>query len=199
MWQSTDSGRTWNSVSVAPWQYRQRNQFVSDADNMLWMTGGSTNGDVWMSTDKGVTWANVQQLTQPASSQYLNIARYQQSQNACFFIRYSANSQSPGGYHKQLILYGGAPSNPSMQVAQQPAPSCVKTSYPTLLFGDVLFPQEQTSSWTDTSIVSAVPASQLPAVAYNSPTVLLTNRVQPDCGQSLALTPPWATITPPQP
>ena len=183
VWTSSNSGQTWTqaSSSPAPWQYRQRNQFVADADNYLYMTGGSTNGDVWMSTDKGATWAQVQQLTNSPTTPYANVARYQQSQNACFFIRYSANSQSPGNYHKQLILFGGAPSNAALQVAQQPAPSCVKTQFPTLVFGDILFAQEQQSSWTDSSSISAVPQSQLPTIAYNSPAVLLTSRVQPDC------------------
>jgi hypothetical protein len=179
VWSSTDAGSTWQPIAFAPWYIRQSAQFVADADNLLWFMGGNVaTGDIWMSTDKGFTWAFIQQMT--TSSVWPNVADYQSSQYSCLFTTYIPNALSPNGYHKQLVLYGGMNS---IQVSVQPASSCVQSITTNQVFADVMYPSELSAAWTPTSsgVTVGVPTSQLPTVAYNSPTVMLTNRVQPIC------------------
>lgn len=95
-------------------------------------------------------------------------------------LRYIANSNSPSGFHKQLILYGGGFA---IQVASRPAASCVQSTTANVLYGELLFPSEVSSAWTDTSgVVSGYSSTN---ISWNSPTVLLTTRTYPTCASDV--------------
>ena len=160
----------------------------------VYFTGGSTTGDLWFSPNSGVTWIDLNTVPYGAwgsqnrngfvaSSLYNNLNQYigiQGTAGNCMALRYIPNSNSPSGYHKQLILYGGGFA---IQVASRPAAACVQSTTANVLYGELMFPSEITSSWTDTSGVGYGYSSA--NISWNSPTVLLTTRNYPTCASDV--------------
>ena len=143
------------------------------------MAGGlQVSADVWMSSDFGVTWLLMPQ-TPATPGPYNNVMSYQGAQQNCMSLRYFSNANSPGGYHKQLTLYGSANY---ITVAQQSAPECVTQSSVNVLYGEILFASESSNSnFQDTSVVQA-PANTVPSLNLNGPSSLMPQRWYPDCG-----------------
>lgn len=160
----------------------------------VYFTGGSNTGDLWFSPDAGVTWIDLNTVPYGAwgsqnrngfvaSSLYNNLNQFigvQGSSGNCMALRYVANSNSPSGYHKQLILYGGGFA---IQVASRPAAACVQSTTVNVLYGELMFPSEITAAWTDTSGVGNVYSST--NISWNSPTVLLSTRNYPTCASDV--------------
>ena len=97
-------------------------------------------------------------------------------------VRYTANPNSPNGFHKSVVLYGGANT---IGVANSPSPSCVQQVAVNVLYAEVMFPSElANSAWTDTAM-PVVPSGVVPSVVFNSPTVLLTYRQYPTCAYNV--------------
>ena len=115
------------------------------------------------------------------SNVYLNLYQYTQitgTTGNCLALRYVANSASPNGFHKQLVLYGGANT---VGVANRPSNACVQQTFVNVLYNEIMFPSEyQNAQWTDTLLASPT-ASSAPSVAFNSPNALFTYRQYPTC------------------
>ena len=189
---STNLGATW-TTQAAPWSFRVHGMFVADADNYLYFTGGADDGQVWFSWNKGVSWVNVNTagnafgFNNPnnnnfvPSQYYMNVNQYvgvTAATGSCMALRYTANPASPNGYHKQLILYGGANV---LSTAIRPSASCVAQEANNVLYAEVMFPSELSNKgWTDTA-QPLPPANTVPSVAFNSPTSLMTYRNFPNC------------------
>ena len=194
LWASNNLGQQWSVLASVPWSYRQKASFVADADNYVFFTGGSSTGDVWFSWDAGRSWFNMNTagngirngfgnngaFVNPAAVYGANnLVQYIQVQGTtgnCMALRYSANSASPGGYHKQLVLYGGANT---IGVASRPSAACVQQQLVNVVYNEVMFPSEyQNQGWTDPTV--ATPAS-VPSVAFNAPNALFTYRQYSSC------------------
>ena len=192
---STNLGATWQVRSTAPWPVRLHSSFVADADNFVYFTGGSSSGDLYYSPDGGSTWIDLNTVPYGAwgsqnrngfvaSNIYANLNQYigiQGTSGNCMALRYVPNSNSPGGYHKQLVLYGGGFA---IQVASRPAPACVQSASANVLYGELMFPSEITSTWTDTSGVGNGYYGST-NISWNSPSVLLTTRNFPTCASDV--------------
>ena len=179
IYKSTDGGMTFTFVSTAPWTQRLRNNFVADFENNVFMSGGQGFlGDVWTSSDMGVTWTLMLQTPQ-SPGPYNNVFTYQGSQMNCMALRYFANSASPNQYHKQLVLFGGPNT---IVVAQQSAPECVARQAVNVVYGEIIYQSEYAagSSFMDTS-VAAPPANTVPTMNFNGPSSLMPNRLYPEC------------------
>ena len=157
---------------------------VLPCPDYLYMMGGtqSTYGDIWISTDFAVTWGFVTQVS--SSTVWPNTMTYQQAQQNCMALRYIANPNSPNGYHKQIVLFGGPADPPtgitSMVMSQQPASSCVRTISANVAYAEVMFPSELNNpQFTDT--MAAPAPSSLPTIAWNNPTALLSYRTYSTC------------------
>ena len=191
LWATTNLGQSWSVIAAVPWSYRQKADFVADADNYAYLTGGVSTGDVWYSWDGGRSWFNLntpgngfgfgnnQNAINP-SSIYRNLAQYiavQGSSGNCMALRYSKNAASPKGAHKQLVLYGGANT---ISVATRPAASCVQQQAVNVVYAELLFPSEYSNTaWTDPTVASA--PGTVPTVAFNSPNALFTYRQYSSC------------------
>ena len=183
VYKSMDGGMTFTFVSTAPWTQRLRNSFTADMENYVYMSGGQQSlGDIWVSTDFGITWALMLQ-TPSAPGPYQSIFTYQGSQMNCVALRYFSNSNSPGGYHKQLVMFGGPNT---ILVAQQSAPECVVRQAVNVVYGEIMFPQEYAagSSFTDTSVTQP-PANTVPSLNFNGPSSLMPNRLYPECASDV--------------
>ena len=179
VWSSSDGGATFRQLSIAPWSQRLRNIFVADMENNVYMAGGlQVSGDVWMSSDFGVTWLLMLQTpSQPGP--YSNVMSYQGAQQNCMSLRYFPNSNSPGGYHKQLTMYGSANY---ITVAQQSAPECVTQRSVNVLYGEIMTASEASNTnFVDTSVTQP-PANSVPSLNLNGPSSLMPQRWYPDCG-----------------
>ena len=158
----------------------------------VYFTGGADDGNLWYSWNKGSSWVNVNtagngygnnynNAALRPSSIYLNLFQYigiTSGTGNCMAMRYTANSASPNGYHKTVVLYGGANT---IGVASRPAASCVQQEAANVLYAEVMFPSElSNSAWTDTAL-PVTPANTVPSVVFNSPTVLMTYRQYPTC------------------
>ena len=184
IWKSTNAGVSWTLVRVAPWSARVRHSFVADMENMLYMMGAtqSTYGDIWLSTDFAVTWGLVQQIA--SSSVWPNTMTMQQAQQNCMALRYIANPNSPNGYHKQIVLFGGPADPPtgltSLVMSQQPAVSCTRTISANVAYAEVMFPSELSNPAFNDTTAAPAPAN-LPVIAWNNPTALLSYRIYSTC------------------
>ena len=179
VWKSTDGGATFIKLGTAPWTQRIRNLFVADMENNVYMAGGlQATGDVWTSSDFGTSWQLMLQTpTQPGP--YTNPMAYQGAQQNCMSLRYFANANSPGGFHKQLTMFGSANY---ITVGQQNAPECVTSMAVNVLYGEIMYASETSNSnFVDTSIVQP-PASTVPSLNLNGPSSLMPQRWYPDCG-----------------
>ena len=139
---STDLGTTWTVLAAQPWTYRSRNDMTADADNYVYATGGLADGSVYFSWNGGKAWTVLQQLS--SSSVWSNTVVYTSSHDNCQFISYTANANSPNGFHKTLIVYGGGTTTANVGVitVSTPSPNCTKTSDATVVFGELLLPCE---------------------------------------------------------
>ena len=160
----------------------------------VYFTGGSTTGDLYFSPDGGVSWIDLNTVPYGswgsqnrngfvASNLYNVLNQYigiQGTSGNCMALRYIPNTSSPSGYHKQLILYGGGFA---IQVASRPAASCVQSTTANVLYGELMFPNELSSTWTDTSGVGY--GYSTTNISWNSPTVLLTTRTYPTCASDV--------------
>ena len=191
---STNLGVSW-TTAAAPWSYRLHGMFVADADNWVYFTGGADDGQLWFSWNSGVTWTNLNTAQYQnrnnfnnnngnnfvPANYYYNLFNYlgvTAATGQCMAVRYTANSASPNGYHKTLVLYGGANV---LSVASLPSASCVLQEAVNVIYTEVMRPSElSNAAWTDTSL-TAVPANTVPSIAFNSPTVLMTYRQYPTC------------------
>ena len=183
IYKSLDGGVTWAYVTTAPWTQRLRQSFTADMENYVYMSGGQiTLGDIWVSTDFGANWALMLQ-TPSAPGPYQNIFSYQGSQMNCVALRYFQNSNSPSGFHKQLVMFGGPNT---IYVAQQSAPECVTRQPVNVVYGEIMYPQEYAagSSFTDTS-VAAPPSSTVPTMNFNGPSSIMPNRLYPECASDV--------------
>ena len=148
LYQSLDLGTTWGLIGQAPWSYRETAKFTADIDGALIFLGGQGVGDAYYSTSKGQSWSQlkaasgVSGLSSPVT---LSSAAY-----SCDALLYTASSTAPNGYHKQLVVYGGAievysgSSSSRIGPTTISPPICSCDSIPGVraLLADLIFPGE---------------------------------------------------------
>ena len=148
LYQSLDLGTTWGLIGQAPWSYRETAKFTADIDGGLYFLGGAGVGDAYYSTSKGQSWtqlkaaSGVSGLSSPVT---LSSAAY-----SCDALLYTASSTAPNGYHKQLVVYGGAievysgSSSSRIGPTTVSPPICSCDSIPGIraLLADLIFPGE---------------------------------------------------------
>ena len=90
----------------------------------------------------GVSWTVLQQLS--SSTVWTNTVVYTSSHDNCQFISYTANANSPNGYHKTLIIYGGGTTTANVGVitVSTATPNCTTPSDATVVLGELLLPCE---------------------------------------------------------
>ena len=158
---SVDLGVTWTVVGPQPWGFRARNQMTADVDNYVYATGGIADGEVYFSYNGGKAWTVLTQLS--SSTIWANTVIYTSSHDNCQFITNTANANSPNGYHKTLIVYGGGTTtaNQGVITVATPSPNCTTSSAATVVFGELLLPCELACGYNGTCPAGASCATAL--------------------------------------
>ena len=113
VYSSTTLGYSWVTVSnlaTFGFEVQQAGRMTTDLENYAYMVGGIYIGattSTYFSKDKGVTWGLLTQVPfypglaiyDPITINYFVVG--------CLAINYVASASAPGGYNKQLIVFGG--------------------------------------------------------------------------------------------
>lgn len=96
VWVSFDYGMTWPQQRNASWSPRFSHQMAVDSDNFIYIFGGSQDsvGDLWQSTDIGLSW-----------KQLASKSQYTYYSSACMSVQQFTTKS--GRAAKELVLFSG--------------------------------------------------------------------------------------------
>lgn len=175
----------------------QNNQpkLVADAENYLYLIASANSGDnsgIWFSNNKGFNWALMNYADSSfAVSGIFSLTSFTWGAAA---LRYTSTSSSaPGGYHRQLILYGslgGTTEGPETGYACiSPATPVTSNGYSSAVI-EIVFPNETlVNSELLVNNTQPLPAVGQPVITFHDPVLTtaptaLPLRAWPECGQS---------------